>query len=558
MATLTSALFLLTTPAARAAHWVFHVTGTDTSKVNGVSHNPAWTPPNDTPYGVTIGQWYVGGGTAMASTTAKADLALTIVGTWTADPTDPYPIPPPTYVVVNETSTAGAGGSNGLNQTCSGTADDGCGQSGSGSVSTPTGGVYVAYQVQNGKFEVDPHPTASITSQPNPSYFSGWPYFQFIVGTSSAGAGVGPLTLSTLPVAINLTGPATDSHGNLILDGSGNAQILVGQQCTASLSGLPSVSGATTTYAWSVSGTTFQTWSATTPALPPALANPNASYYVGGPGILTNPTASWYWNNMAANGPVTETVSCTATVTPPAGQGSAFTVTATKNVAVYWPLWKCTGTGGAIYVNTSNNIRVNSPAYPNDGGYWLYAGPTTGSGETGGMDWNASVLPPLSVFAAGSLQMVQLIIPGMSFRSTGGDTYNWSTNGQEGLDTAYPYGWSRGAPDYFSGDSPGIPLSQPLVNTVAYSATLQDQFEDYLLYFAPGSSQGVPVARFVWSTSGSATIPSSGSTLDWSFWAGGTAGTIMPSGGLTKFLPNNSFPMWTQNNATTSGGWMRQ
>ena len=106
-------------------------------------------------------------------------------------------------------------------------------------------------------------------------------------------------------------------------DSSGNWDILIGQHCTAQLVGIPTGSGWNTTYQCSVSDTTYQTWQPTTPAIQPALANPNASYYVGGPGPLNGPDTTktpnipppgWYWNDAANN---METVSCTATVPVP-------------------------------------------------------------------------------------------------------------------------------------------------------------------------------------------------------------------------------------------------
>jgi len=367
-----------------------------------------------------------------------------------------------------------------------------------------------------------------------------------VSGTSGQGGVFLSYKTAATPITLNLTGTTKDS--------SGQPHILIGQHCSASLNGIPA--GCTVSnYQWSVSGNTFQTWSADTPAVGSNPYNPDASYYVGGPGPLTNPTARWYWNDLAANtnGPAHETVSCTLTITPPAGQGAAFAVTATRKVTVYWPLWTAFGVGGTMVV---------SNGYPNNGDYWLYAGPTPGSGETGGMDWYAIVSPPdpnPAAFGAGSLQIVQLVIPGMIFTSTDGDKYNWSTNGQEGLDTSYPYGWVTTSPTYFSRDSPGIDLSHPLPGTLAYSGGLQDQFEDYLLYFAPGSAQCVPLGRFVWSTAGSATIPFQNGNLDWAFWPGTSAGTVTPSGTPSRnFVPNNSFPMWTQNTAIANGLWARQ
>lgn len=65
------------------------------------------------------------------------------------------------------------------------------------------------------------------------------------------------------------------------------------------------------------------------------------------------------------------------------------------------------------------------------------------------------------------------------------------------------------------------------------------------MYFAPGSVQCVPVARFLWNTHGSVTIPGTGSWANFS----GSAGTVTPSGNQSLFLNTNEFPMWTQINS---------
>ncbi len=352
-------------------------------------------------------------------------------------------------------------------------------------------------------------------------------------GTSGSAGGSGAsgtvnvsYTASAHPVTINLAGTIKDSSGNL--------NILVGQYCSASLSGLPIPSGATVSYQWSVSGTTFQTWSADTPANGNNPYNSDASYEVDGPGPLTNPTAGWYWNDLNQT---PETVSCTATVTPPAGQGSAFTVTLTQKVTVMVPGWTCTGTGG--------NMQINNVYPPMPGNYFLYAGSTPGSG-VGGMNWNATVSPPPgTTFGAGSLMLVQLAIPDRSYTvytiQPFTQNHDDPENGQEGLDVTFPVPWIQGAPNYRTNDSP----AQELTGVV--SVRLGDQFEDYLMYFAPGSNQCVPLARFVWSISGSATMPST----NWANYGSGSAGHITPSG-TTNFGPSNAFPMWTRINTYPS------
>jgi len=211
-------------------------------------------------------------------------------------------------------------------------------------------------------------------------------------------------------------------------------------------------------------------------------------------------------------------------------------VTATNNLIVLRPGWMATGTGGNEQINTT--VPGGNGTDP-----WLWAGPTPGTAEIAGMKWDATVTSPYPVlFGAGNLILVQLVIPNRSYTTVALGitfTHSWTENGQEWLDTVYPYGWATGAPKYSSNDNPGFDLLPLSPNSIQ----LSDQFEDYLMYYAPGSVQCVPLARFVWSTSGSATIPA---TNNWATFGAGSAGAITPSGTATKFLPSNSFPIWTQ------------
>jgi hypothetical protein len=51
--------------------------------------------------------------------------------------------------------------------------------------------------------------------------------------------------------------------GGAVQDSSGNWNILIGQKCSPTLSGVPSApAGTTATYAWTVSGSKFQSWTA--------------------------------------------------------------------------------------------------------------------------------------------------------------------------------------------------------------------------------------------------------------------------------------------------------
>lgn len=353
------------------------------------------------------------------------------------------------------------------------------------------------------------------------------PVADVVIPLSVQGAIGCECSVSVHPVNINLYGATPDA--------SNKQNIIIGQQCTSAMVGLPSTpSGTTFAYSWSVSGTTFQDWEPSPPASAPASANPNGSYYVDGPGPLNLPTAQWYWNEDKHP----ETVSCTVTVTPPTNLGTSFTITESNQVNVEVPGWTAFGTGGLM--------QINSHA-PGGLGYWLYAGPANFD-ALGGMDWKATVTSAdPTLFGTGTVTLCQLITPNMS-RTIGSSTQYWSLNGQQGLDTDFPYGWGSQPPTYEANDSPGVHLTS-LTNITA--ATVNDQFDDYLLYMPPGANaHWVPLATFQWSTNGSATIPATG---NWADFGTGSAGPVTPNGSPVNFISSHSFPSWTRNSKVANG-----
>ena len=341
------------------------------------------------------------------------------------------------------------------------------------------------------------------------------------LGSVKGEASVGSMITNVYPITLNLSGTTPDSSGNL--------NILVGQDCTASLNGIPS--GCTVSnWKWSVTGTTFQSWSASN----------SYTIEVDGPGPTAYSTASWFWDDLKTE---SDTVTCTVTVTPPSGQGSPFPLTVTQPVKVVVPAWSCQGIGGTMQVNTLAGSG-------NGTDYWLYAGPAGGSSTGRGMDWVASVTPPGAPFSgSGSLEMVQTETPNSTYTSTAGVVYTRSNNGQQGLDTSYPYGWQSAPPSppsYESGDSPGLDLIGMA------SAQLKYTFVDTLMYEPPGGYNYVPIATFTWSTNGNAQIPA---TKNWADYGSGSAGAVTPSG-TTNFTASNTFPSWTQNVGNGTWSWV--
>ena len=450
------------------------------------------------------------------SVTVNCQGAVTATFTWNGGPNnDPAPVAG--SVIVVEQVNASCNGQSGS------VSSDLPGGTSSGSSAGSQTYTATRYSVKGGgSFTATCTPTASASSTAPPGGYSG------------VSVGVG-YTASASPVTLTPAGTTLDS--------SHNYDILVGQYCSASLSGLPIPSGATVSYQWSVSGTTFQTWSADTPPVGGNPYNSDASYYVDGPGPLTNSTAGWYWNDRSQT-PTSETVSCTATVTPPAGQGSPFTVSLTKNVLVYRPSWTATGVGGYVAIRLGSGTT-----------YEIVATSTAtqlASGLKGGMNFTATVTSPdTSLFGDGNIQLAQLCTPGRSFTSANGD-YTYSQNGQEGLDGTYPYGWNVGAPLYQTDDLPGSTLQDYSVANF----TMQDQFKDFIMYYPPGSVQCVPLAQFIWSTNGYAVLPHTGLWSSYVTQNGSdNAGTVSPSGNTATFLLSNVFPEWTQITGTGTFGF---
>ncbi len=347
-------------------------------------------------------------------------------------------------------------------------------------------------------------------------------------------------------VTMNLAGTTPDANG---ID-----NILVGQGATGSWN-IPAPLQNNTTYKWSVSGTTFQSWTVNRDAN----NNPINTTYIDGPGVLTNSTAHWYWNDLinandttpnATDRSATETASCTATVTPPTGQGTPFLITSTKSVSVQAPKWTATETGGYMQVNTGAPLQNGSVS--------LYAGPT--AGQAGGINFVATSTTP-SLFGKGSLELVQLVTPSLSYTEYTGSMvpglqHNDPENGKNGLDTHYP----KGGPLYSEGSMPYQTNDSPSINVQFYnagSAVMQHQFTDYLMYQPPGNAdngvQWVPQGTATWGTNGNATRPATGGWAGYAAQYGSdaagtvTAGTAAPNV-TVNFTAGNTFPAWTRIN----------
>ena len=511
---LLSASLFFTPLTAHAAHWVvaYNTNGTDTG-LDGATNLPytrAWpvAGPN-------------GGGAAPSSyqsTWETSQGTVTPTLTWTADSGDTTlpPAPDPAQAVIYVSISASIDGNNGRGTSPQHTsASDSFGDSFpttiSGTVQTTSGAFcHLATMSNSGGSTQVPLPAIALNAACSTD------------GSNQGGTTI--LNVVTTPLNIVLTGVTVDSGKN---------NILVGQGCTAGwfIGQGQRIYATLSDWHWTVSASdnTFQSWNGNSGRLPVAA--------VLGPGLLTNPIAHWYRSDLTQ---MSETVSCTATCTPPPGTGSPFPVTSTQKVIVQVPTLTASGTG--------SYMQVNKKA-PKDLEYELW----------GSMDWNATFQTPTSpAFGQGTIELVQIATPYQS------DTTNTTPPkfeqgphyGVPFMDFGCPYNnhlCTEAAQPYADSDNPGQQLT---VGGQIYAISASDSsvYTDFIMYLPPGTdTQWVPLASFNWNTNGKATLPSSGQWSDYVTQHGSdaaetidsTAKTITPST-TTPFSPGNSFPHWMQ------------
>jgi len=485
---------------------------------------PSPTQTSTTPYGANAstnapGAWgggaftYIQGGGGSGSVTCAGQITANF--TWNPGPNN-APAPASSSVIVVETANA---------------AWSGPGSTGSCGIANPTTPASQPPNETGTRYTTNGGGTISVNCTPTASMsgYSPQPY-QVLGGSAYVG-----YVASVSPVTINLVGTTPDSSGNM--------NILVGQGCTASLVGIPSNLLPYTTYSWTIPGNKFQAWGPTPPANFVGPFNPNVSYYVAGPGPLTNPTAHWYWNEAAA----TETVKCTATVTPPPGMGASFSIMATKQVSVANPTYACTHSEGAVAVI--------------DGGLTLKAYPTDNSGH--GETWYCNVQTPVFFGSGGSCNFSQLITPGRSHTYSTG-AVSCTENGKTGLDTLSPYpaeggdpytvgaganaGWPADNSKHRTGDSPSTGLSDSKLGVCA-SVSINESFNTSLMYLPPGSDvQPVPLHEVDWQWAATISEPPGG-------WA---SANMTPVGPVTSTASARSYahPQWIRVESPSVGsGW---
>ncbi len=409
-----------------------------------------------------------------------------------------------------------------------GVADDGLGDApvytnGYGSLMATSQGYHVVQKdASSGTVTVTCSPSASNPPSswlPYPNY-PGYHYWDWTQGLCV-------VSFTVYPVTMDLAGTTPDSSGNL--------NILVGQGCTASLSGIPADLLPYTTYAWSVSDPsgTFQSWNGGGTTSPVVA--------ILGLGPTNQPTAHWFWTDTAG----LKTVTCKATVTPPNGQGSPFTLTVTEQVELQTPTYTANNLGGLGYI-------VQPPLTAD---YRLEALPTPSMinhNYQEGSSWRVVMSIPTPFNSSGLYGYAQIIKPGEYYTGNDGTENPVSSdNGQQGLDTLFPYlGDIYSADNTTSndGDSPYVRFGTDENSADAVAAVrLADVFQTYLMFKpSPGpggpadDAQWVPLAESDWHTDMGAGRPTSGRWKDFPLLQG--AGDVYVD---ADFFPQTVHPYWT-------------
>ena len=260
----------------------------------------------------------------------------------------------------------------------------------------------------------------------------------------------------------------------------------------------------------------------------------------------------WYWDDSASS----ETVTCTATVTPPAGQGSPSRIAVTQNVALDVPKFTNKEPVGVVVLNYYH--------YLHDGknGTTLALALAAGGGDSSaptaeqvnGITFNDTVLTPALYSSKGNWYHLQLITVSRYETPTGSSTAIAAQgNGVMGAldygkgvalaeDQVLPADGTDADPD---NDSPDIVVSDPYQEFNVKS----ESFQDYIMYTPPippvGDSITVPLAYFQWKWNVDVTIPQTPLPKSWKNWNDrATTGTITgpADNSASRQL---AYPTWT-------------
>ena len=388
-------------------------------------------------------------------------------------------------------------------------------------------------------------------------------------------------SLIGVPVTISLPGTTPDSTGLL--------HILIGQKCSASLVGVP-VACSVSNIKWTVSGETIQgdSWLASIDDSSATFPGPFGPYtYTQATSSATPPV--WYWDDNGGQ----KTVNCTATITPPTGQGAAFTITLTKNVTLDEPTYFPTYSHGVVELNI---YYLGDP-----GNLWLSAGggiaPAPAPEQADGVGFLDSVLTPANPYGGGGtwyhIQLAsfsRFVTPLATQAKPNPLATQAKPNplATQAKPNPLPIaangnavkGALDGPPDVFpdpptfkftpphpadgtslhhDNDSPGISISPD--NYYGEYNIKNETYQDYVMYIPPVASTpppanvpgsnciDVPLKSFTWGWNVDVKIPPAPLPQSWVNWNDApTGGTITPPGNVMRQL---LYPTWPSRLDTT-------
>jgi hypothetical protein len=376
---------------------------------------------------------------------------------------------------------------------------------------------------------------------------------------ASASASVSPYEQASASVSYTVNAyPVTVIPSGAILGGTGNWNILVGQNCIPYLS-IPGLPSAITVGwpTWTVSGDTFTSFDIgsgqnTGQAIP--FPNPNANISVNPP--PENPTFFWKDSNISGN---PETISGWANLYTDAAGGLSpnpnvspsaeiGTVSASAQVQVWEPEEYTTPPSSTPGTPAANPVLGTPGLVPTSAGSGTIESGTNGAN---GFSFAASVVTP-SLFTAGGnspgywawLQLVQV-------NEMQGS--NGTQMASPVLDSSFPYATSGStangvpaAPYTASPSSAGNPVYNLFTDTPDFpyygyqtAVVAADAFHLYVMYQPPDSGTGVnwvPLDVYAWAFNCDMTRPNV-----FSNWTPNPPGSVVYVGGTS----NPSYPSWS-------------
>ena len=313
-------------------------------------------------------------------------------------------------------------------------------------------------------------------------------------------AGVGPNgtgteTLQTGTVSFSYTASAvTMNVAGTTPDPSGGDDLLTGQQCSATLKGVPAYP---TTYAWSVSAgggapgsaDVFYNYDPFDPKFHQLTLLSDAPSYTTGTGF------SFYDKSQE-----TIVIQCKVTISAADGKSSQVVTVQSQPISVIKPSVTTWG------IETGFVQHVTSAA-SGQSGYQLHPDPNLTPIYPGGEYWHDIAINVPKPFSGGQGCLAQLITPSTITYQDGQPPKSNTNDGKQGLDNVFPYtSWVLPALGKES-DSPTALVSN--LNANGYqgynTVSVDDNFTTWVMYIPPtvGSQKSVyvPIQDYLWEWS---------------------------------------------------------